>query len=497
MVSGSSLKGTPMAAVDKSWLRMESASNCMMIGVVLIFDRPIGIPALRQLLEERFLKFQRFRQTIRRRGERCRWVDDPNFDLDNHLHSIALPNPAGKRELQTVFSDLNSTHLDPNRPLWQIHHVDNYGEGSALLIRIHHCIADGISLVRVLLSLTDDNAEAKVTSMPGNSIAPRMPPAPGWQKRINGVMQSLSQTRRQITSLVDMSWDKVRHDPTYLLHLGHEALRAAGECVSLGLRPFDPPTRLKGSLSGRKQVAWAEPLDLAEVKQVARALNGTVNDVLLTAATGALHEFLKESGAPIPPQGIHVAVPFNLRPPQEPVNKLGNQFGLVLVPLPVGTACPLEQFSRVQQDMNLLKNSYQAQVSYSLLNVFGRGPDILEKMALEVLSRKASAVMTNVPGPRNSVYLCGARLTQPMFWVPQTGDIGVGLSIFSYEDKVQFGLVSDKRLISEPDAVVGEFVRAFEALKRLSGTTTATGPAQDEVVVAATTTFSRQSSSVK
>ncbi|QCF26914.1 WS/DGAT/MGAT family O-acyltransferase [Hydrocarboniclastica marina] len=494
MVSGSSLKGTPMAAVDKSWLRMESASNCMMIGVVLIFDRPIGIPALRQLLEERFLKFQRFRQIIQRKGERCHWVDDPNFDLDNHLHSIALPAPASKKELQTVFGDLNSSHLDPNRPLWQIHHVDNYGEGSALLIRIHHCIADGISLVRVLLSLTDDNADAKVTKMPGNSIAPKMPPAPGWQKRINGFMQSLSQTRQQVTAVADKSWRKVRHDPTYLLHLGHEAWRVANECISLGLRPFDPPTRLKGSLSGRKQVAWAEPLDLAEVKQVAKALKGTVNDVLLTAATGALHEFLKESGAPIPPQGIHVAVPFNLRPPQEPVNKLGNQFGLVLVPLPVGTACPLEQFSKVQQDMNQLKNSYQAQVSYSLLNVFGRGPDILEKMALEVLSRKASAVMTNVPGPRNPVYLCGARLTQPMFWVPQTGDIGVGLSIFSYEDQVQFGLVSDKRLIGDPDAVVAQFVQSFNALKRLAATIAAPEDQKDEVVVDAAKAFSRQSS---
>lgn len=456
-------ESTPMTAVDTSWLRMESSSNCMMIGVVLIFDQRLSLSAFRQLLQERFLRFRRFRQRAVRHGNRYYWEDDPEFDLANHLHSIALPGKAGKAELQTVFSELNSTHLPADRPLWQMHHVNRYGRGSALLIRIHHCIADGISLVRVLLSLTDDNAEGKVTDMRPSTPAPEKQ-APGWQKQINGALQMVELARSEFSKAVG----SVIQNPRSLIRLGEDAWRVGEECVSLALQPFDAPTHLKGKLCGQKQVAWAEPLDLAEVKAVAKALGGTVNDVLTTAAAGALRAFLEQTSSHIPGRGLHVAVPFNLRPPQQPVNVLGNQFGLVLVNLPVALNSPHDQFNKVHDTMNRLKRSYQAQVSYSLLNIFGRGPDVLERILLEILSKKASAVMTNVPGPRRPVYLCGVRLAQPMFWVPQTGDIGVGLSIFSYHDSVQFGLISDKQLIQDPEFVVREFVQAFEALKAIA-----------------------------
>lgn len=457
-------ESTPMTAVDTAWLRMESASSCMMISGMLIFDRPLPILQFRRLLEERFLRFRRFRQLAVKDGGRYYWQDDPQFDLDNHLHAIALPGAAGKAELQALMSDLNSTHLDLNKPLWQMHHIDNYGEGSALLVRIHHCIADGLSLVRVLLSLSDDNAapEAKVT--PLRPPLPTPPDLPEWQKTLSSVLQSISIAGTQIRH----SLDEVRRDPTRLLRLGRDAWKVGEECLGLGLQPADPPTRLKGSLCGRNHVAWADPLDFAEVKEVARAFGGTTNDVLMTAAAGALHAFLARGSEAIPAQGIHVAVPFNLRPLRQPINILGNQFGLVLLNLPVAATCPRERFTQVQRTMDGLKRSHQAQVTYSLLNIFGRGPDLIERRALEVLSKKASAVMTNVPGPRKPVYFCGVRLAQPMFWVPQTGDIGVGLSIFSYQDSVQFGLISDKRLIEDPEEVVREFVRSFETLKAMA-----------------------------
>lgn len=471
-------QSTPMTAVDTSWLRMESSANCMMIGVVLTFERPLPLPAFRQLLEERFLRFRRFRQCAIKRGNRYYWEDDPQFDLDNHLHSIALPGDAGKAELQELFSDLNSAHLRPDKPLWQMHHIDNYKQGSALLVRIHHCIADGISLVRVLLSLTDDNAEAKVTPMRATQPAATANPAPpprirGWQQKLNTTLHSarFRGTRAWHT------WEKVLQDPASLLRLGREAWKVGGECLSLGFQPADEPTRLKGSLCGRKQVAWADPLDLAEVKAVAGALGGTVNDVLTAAASGALRSFLVQSNSHIPSRGIHVAVPFNLRPLRQAVNTLGNQFGLILVHMPVASDCPMDRFAQVRSTMDRLKRSYQPQVSYGLLNIFGYGPDVLERRLLGFLSKKASAVMTNVPGPRKPVYLCGVKLEQPMFWVPQTGDIGIGLSIFSYHDTVQFGLISDKKLITDPEAVIAEFIRSFEALKEAAlGTASKTAP---------------------
>ena len=236
------------------------------------------------------------------------------------------------------------------------------------------------------------------------------------------------------------------------------------DLAKLGLAPFEPKTSLKSPLLGRKQVAWAEPLELETVKQCARTLGGTVNDVLLCAATGALSRHFTEHGQSIPDCGIRVAVPFNLRPLDQPIETLGNQFGLVLVCLPVEVKDPIMCFRQVQENMNRLKRSYQAQVTYSLLDLFGRGPDILERRALDLLSNKASAVLTNVPGPRHAVYLAGSKLVQPMFWVPQSGNIGIGMSIFSYAGTVQFGITVDKGIKADPGEVMDYFRDSFENL---------------------------------
>ncbi|CAN0562522.1 unnamed protein product, partial [Ectocarpus sp. 12 AP-2014] len=339
---------TPMSAVDRSWLRMDSPTNPMMISAVLVFDQPIAINRLKRTLNERFLCFQRFRQRVIHEGERVYWQDDPLFDIDNHIHRIALPGNAGKDELQALTSDLNSTSLDLRRPLWQIHYIDNYGGGCALLIRIHHCIADGISLVRVLLSLTDKTPEAKLSRLSMPPMLPTVTPGSSLRRFTNRVLDSgqaaLEQSQLFIQSL--------RQEPDYPLKLATTAGNIAMDLVKLGLAPFEPRTGLRSPLCGRKQVAWAEPLSLAEVKLCGRALRGSVNDVLLCAATGALQRHFRETGEHIPDCGIRVAVPFNLRPLRQPIETLGNQFGLVLVSLPVEVNDPVMRFRQVQENMN-------------------------------------------------------------------------------------------------------------------------------------------------
>ncbi len=208
---------------------------------------------------------------------------------------------------------------------------------------------------------------------------------------------------------------------------------------------------------------------LNDVKRCAKALGGTINDTLLCAATGALRRHLLAGNEIIPDCGIRVAVPFNLRPLDQPIDVLGNQFGLVLVGLPIEINDPKARFRQVQKNMDELKQSYQAQVTYSLLDLFGRGPDILERRALAVLSNKASAVLTNVPGPREAVYLAGSKLLQPMFWVPQSGSIGIGMSIFSYAGSVQFGITLDTGIQACPDAIMDYFHDSFCELAEAAG----------------------------
>lgn len=452
---------TAMSSVDRSWLRMESAQNPMMISAVLIFEQPLSISRLKRTLDERFLTFRRFRQRIIHRGDRAYWQDDPLFHIDNHIHRIALPGDAGKQELQALVSDMNSTSLDFRRPLWQIHYIDQYQGGCALLMRIHHCIADGISLVRVLLSLTDSQPEPA----PRQIRHPRSPGLPDrTRNRLLRTARRLFHTGQAAKDQASLFIKSLKSDPGYPIKLASTAGNIALDVIKLGLAHAEPRTCLNPALSGRKQVAWAEPLSLADVKACARALKGTANDVLLCAAAGALQKHFTMTGENPPECGIRVAVPFNLRPLHQPIETLGNQFGLVLVSLPIEVNNPIMRFHQIQNNMKRLKRSYQAQVSYSLLDLFGRGPDVLERRALSLLSNKASAVLTNVPGPKEPVYLAGARLKQPMFWVPQSGNIGIGMSIFSYAGTVQFGITIDKSIPVDPESAMEYFRDSFNEL---------------------------------
>jgi diacylglycerol O-acyltransferase / wax synthase len=452
-------KQTPMSAVDRAWLRMDTPQNPMMICGVWTLERPVSMSRLRHTIEERFLCFNRFRQRVIDTGDRAYWQDDPLFDLDNHLHRIALPGKADKAELQKLVSDMNSTSLDFRQPLWQMHYIDNYGDGGALLIRIHHCIADGISLVRVMLSLTDKTPEPKLGKVARKRRSKTLQSS-GIQKLLHRAVDSAQTATNQAKLFIQ----SVREEPNYPLKLASTASGVALDLLKLGLSPVEPKTGLKQPLSGRKQVAWADPLDLNEVKACAKALGGTINDALLCTVTGALQRHFAAHKETIPDCGIRVAVPFNLRPLDQPIETLGNKFGLVLVTLPVEIRDPLMCFRQVQENMNRLKRSYQAQVTYSLLDIFGRGPDVIERRALDLLSNKASAVLTNVPGPKEPLYLAGSKLTQPMFWVPQSGSIGIGMSILSYAGTVQFGITVDKAIHADPDAVMGYFRESFEAL---------------------------------
>jgi hypothetical protein len=156
-------------------------------------------------------------------------------------------------------------------------------------------------------------------------------------------------------------------------------------------------------------------------------------------------------------------VPVNLRDPKS-WKELGNKFGLVPLLLPVGIENPIARVFEVQRRMNDLKASYQAVLAMGILGLVGLAPRMLQKQALDFLAKKGTAVMTNVPGPQQPLYMAGAMIRRMMFWVPQSGDIGVGVSILSYAGGVQFGLITDKKLCPEPQRIIDRFAPEFEKL---------------------------------
>jgi WS/DGAT/MGAT family acyltransferase len=200
------------------------------------------------------------------------------------------------------------------------------------------------------------------------------------------------------------------------------------------------------------------------VKGVSKAFGCTVNDVLIAAVSGALRQYLiSEGDSPEGIEDVRVTVPVNLRP-LEHAKDLGNHFGLVFLSLPLSMDSPLERLYLVNDRMNELKSSKQAAVTLGFLAALGMGPSAVQKPVLDMLSKKATAVLTNVPGPQEPIYMAGSKMKQMMFWVPQNGQIGLGISILSYNGNVFFGLIADRRLVADPSAVITRFRGEFEKL---------------------------------
>jgi WS/DGAT/MGAT family acyltransferase len=453
-----------MSRVDTAWLRMERPTNPMMITGVLMFAEPMSLARLKAVIRQRFLAYSRFRQKPVEGATGAQWVEDETFDLDWHVQLAALPGRTGKaaekRALERFVSQLASTPLDPDRPMWQFHLIERYQGGSALVARIHHCYADGIALVQVLLSLTDTSREP--------SDASRLDKA--WLKHEAAPVARRVGAMERYMKLGGKALEQgmaMMQDPSLATLLAREGGEIARELAHALALPDDPPSLLRGRLGVSKRVAWAEPLLLEEVKAVGRACGCTVNDVLMAVAAGVLRSYMRERGEALDGLSLRATVPVNLRP-LEHARKLGNHFGLVFLDLPVGEANPLRRLERVADCMRQLKQSRQAMVAYGLLAALGIAPEPVQALALELFSRKASLVATNVPGPQQPLYLAGCELSEIMFWVPQTGSIGIGLSILSYRGRVHFGLIADARLIPDPDAVVRRFGAEFDKLVYLA-----------------------------
>jgi WS/DGAT/MGAT family acyltransferase len=449
-----------MSSVDTAWLRMDRPTNLMMIVGVMIFDTPIDYPRLRRVLETRFLKYDRFRQRIADEASGYSWEDDQDFDLDAHLQRAALPGAGGKEELEKLVAQLVSAPLNPNRPLWHFLLIENYQGGAAIVVRIHHCIADGIALIGVMLSMTDEGAEAPAETAP-DAKQPENAEADEsvWQQFFEPISDVVADAVKLSGTLArDLS-----QNPERISDYAKTGASVAREVAQLAMMPSDSATRFKGKPGTVKRVAWAEPIPLAEIKAVGKFLGCSVNDIMLSSAAGALRSYLLAQGDPVAGVEVRALVPVNLRTTGKE-HKLGNRFGLVALVLPVGEENPLVRLYEVRRRMEELKGSYQAALTLGILGLVGMCPKPVQTQILDLLARKATAVMTNVPGPQKTLYLAGARLKQQMFWVPQSGDIGMGVSILSYDGRVQFGLVTDRRFVPDPERIVACFQPEFEKI---------------------------------
>jgi WS/DGAT/MGAT family acyltransferase len=412
---------------------MDSPGNLLVVNAVFWTDEPADLDALRAVIRERMVdRFPRFRQhagSSRIPLGRAEWVDDEDFDAERHFRYVTLDAPGDEAALQAYVSSQTGIPLDPARPLWEVHFISGFGQGSATFFRIHHAIADGIALTRVMLSLTDDGPQDAFRPVRDPSSTQSLVDAAGW--------------------VVSNGWGLVRH-PTRVAGLARTALKDTTRLVHLATLPTKPKSVLSGRVVETKLVTWTPPIPLADIKAIGRHTGTTVNDVLLAALAGAMGDYLEQRGTPLP--DVRVMVPVNLRPLDAPLPpELGNEFGFYFVDLPTGPMSPRERLDEMHRRVEEIKGSPEALVAFGVLAGLGASPKVVEDIGVAFFGSKAAGVVTNVPGPREPVYLAGARVAGFIGWVPRAGDMGFGVSISSYAGQVTVGFSTDAELMPDPD----------------------------------------------
>jgi diacylglycerol O-acyltransferase len=386
---------------DTAWLHMDDAENPMVVTAMVELAGTLDAARLLSIVEARGLP-PRMRSRVVERRHRVgppRLEIDPSFEIERHLVHVTIE--PGEAALRTFVSRQASTRLDPSRPLWRTFVIDRDGAPTAVLFRVHHALGDGFALLGQLLSLCDEHDEGA--------------PAPATRGT------SAAGVARQAVSMARL--------------------------VAL---PSDPQTTLKHPLGIEKNVAWSRPIPLERIKRVARSVGATINDVLVSAVAGALGRHLRSHGEAT--REIRAMVPVNLR--SAPPVELGNRFGLVILALPVGSAGARERIAEVKRRMDALKATPEAFVARGLLDVMGWLPVPLEALGAAFFAKKASLVLTNVPGPRKRLHHGGVPIDRVVFWVPQAARLGLGVSIFSYAGAVTVGVIADALVVKRPEEVV-------------------------------------------
>ena len=461
-----------MNHADNFWYSMDEPTNLMVITAFMEFKEPLDFNRLYATIENRLASFPRFQKKVVRPGSGIgmpSWKTDPDYDLRFHLQRVALPDPGDKADLQEMIANLMISPLAPNRPLWQVHLIENYGKGCVLFFRIHHCIGDGIALTHVLLSTADKDPDAP---WPKNleskkSSARSFASLPLIHSTIRSFKDTVNYTQN-LGKKLTKELEKAVSDPEHLKQLVKTFSCLPTDFASVlskhTIMKSDPNTAFKGKLGIRKKVAWTEPMALDRIKKVGKAINtATLNDVLIATVTGAMRRYLKTRNTPVNELDLRVTIPVNIRKPGTEF-ELGNKFSLVFLPLPVHLEDPILRLKEVKQRMDRLKKSPDPYINFGLLNSIGYLPPGIAKKAAALFGNKASGVLTNVPGPRQPLYFAGKKIEKFMFWVPRSGRIGLGVSILSYNENVIVGIASDEGLMPDPEVLLEGFEDEFNHL---------------------------------
>jgi WS/DGAT/MGAT family acyltransferase len=329
--------------------------------------------------------------------------------------------------------------------------VDGVEGGSALIMRCHHCIADGTAMMTVVSRLFDQEAHPRGDAVSPQPARRKAAEAPSW------LASAFEPVQRAAHSVLEAA-----AHPGQLVEQAALVLDGAGTLLHELIQPDDPASPFKGDFVPEQRAAWSRPVSIADIKAIGAHHDAKVNDVLIAAMTGALRAYLRKRGVDVANARLHATVPVDLRTPEHS-GELGNQFGIVILELAVASARRTERLALTKARMDALKRSTEPVAMRLMFDIFGRGPKALADIASDLFGSKASLVMTNVAGPRETLYLAGVPIDRMMFWVPHPGrQLGVGISIMSYRGMATLAVIADAKRVPDPEWITAQFGREFD-----------------------------------
>jgi diacylglycerol O-acyltransferase / wax synthase len=468
-----------LSPLDAMFLELEQSDEgaVMSIGAAMVFA-PLpsgGAPPFDQVvrdLGERLQQFPRFSQrlsTTRTGGLRWpTWEPVDHFEIADHVHRATLPSPGGDEELNEWISDFYSHRLDRTRPLWEMALLEGLQDGRwAMVSKIHHCLVDGVGGIDVGQLLLDPSPNPSAQA----SAPHQLPTAPRADAGDAGGANRGS--RLPWWTPPGMLWHGARATadlalhPDQLLELAGRARAMAGVLVRDELVAA-PKSSLNVQIGATRRFR-ALRFTLDDFKEIKVNLGGTVNDVALALCAGGLRSLLLGRGDELPAAGLRGQIPVNIRPTTEDL-ALGNRLTSLFIPLHVAESDPLERYRRTVDEAEALKRGSQATGARALIELTGLAPPGLHIYLAQSLFdvRLFNLTVTNVPGPRSTLYSFGVPMLELLPLVPLFARHSVGIAIFSYDGGIVIGLNADRDTVPDLDVLADGIEQSFAELKQLA-----------------------------
>ena len=460
--------GDVLTPLDASFLAMESDHTPMHMGSIGIFEGGplhdargcLRLDEVRTEVESRLHLVPKLRKRVRLPlvGESAPvWVDDPDFDIAAHVHQASLPGPGDEAQLLDLCARLMASPLDRARPLWGIWLIDGLEGGRvAMLELLHHSVADGLAGVELATVLLDLEPRAP-TPHPGDGWRPAPPP-----KRAAVAVDGLADWATAVWRLGVDGLTALRHPS----RAGHLVARYAGAFASLLPPPMVPDCSLNVPVGlDRRAVAVRHSLD--GLRRAEHHLGVTLNDLLLTAIAGGVHDLLTARGESTDRRVLQVLVPVGSDHHGD--HRLGNEVAVMVVRLPIGVATAAERLREVARAERSSKDHDQASATHLLLSTLDAFPPAVVAAASHLVNHQpfVNLVVTNVPGPDVPLYVLGARMLEAIPLVPLGGNLSVGVAALSYDGQLAVGILADPHACPDVDVLAQGVDRCFDELVAL------------------------------